>query len=301
MKSPRIDLNLFVVFDAIYSQQSLTRAAGVLHVSQPAVSNALARLRQALDDPLFVRSNTGMSPTPLARQLIVPIRESLKNLESCVQLRRSFDPASARQTIRLHATEHAEMHLLPQLLNLLEKAAPGIDLEVVFTRRRDIPVELAGGNLQLAIDAPLINSGDLLTRLLSKDHYVCVMRPDHPLAGSNLQLEDFLAYRHVHISSRSRGSGHVDLALRAVGEQRRIGLRLQHYAGLQAVLHQSDYLAAVPASLAQQWTLSQKPLPFEASPLELHMFWHKGADHDPTIMWLRDTIMGILPPQQSTH
>lgn len=291
MNLSRIDLNLFVVFDAIYSQQSLTRAAELLSVTQPAVSNALGRLRQHLGDPLFIRSGKGMSPTPLARQLIEPVREALNGLETCVQERQQFDPASARQTLRLHATEHAEISMLPRLLRRLSLAAPHIDLEVVFHRRRDIPLELASGRLQLAVDAPLINSQDLVEKPLHQDHYVCVMAADNPLADSEFTLEQFLTARHIHISSRSRGSGHVDLALRAIGHQRRIALRLQHYAALPALVANSDAIAAVPLSLAQHWPqLCQRDLPFTTSPMELRMFWHKSSDHDPVISWLGDQV-----------
>ncbi|WP_374961367.1 LysR family transcriptional regulator [Spongiibacter tropicus] len=290
MNLSRIDLNLFVVFDAIYSHQSLTRAAGVLHVTQPAVSNALARLRNTLDDPLFVRGPSGMSPTPLARQLITPVREALRELDQCVHTRMEFNAAEARQTFRIHATEHAEIFLLPSLLKHLQDHAPGIDLEVVFMRRKEIPLALASGELQLAIDAPLINSSELLYRSLRSDHYVCVMRNGHPLIQGELTLERFLSARHIHISSRSRGSGHVDLALRSIGQQRRIALRLQHHSGLPGLLHNSDYIAAVPKTQALRMGWQQRPLPFDCPPLELNIYWHKNADHEPSIHWLRDRL-----------
>ncbi len=291
MNLSRIDLNLFVVFDAIYTHHSLTKAAGVLHVTQPAVSNALARLRNTLDDPLFVRSPQGMSPTPLARQLITPVRDALRGLDQCVQARQQFNASQARQTFRVHATEQAEIFLLPRLLERLQHSAPGIDLEVEFMRRREIPLALASGELQLAIDAPLLNSGELVYRPLRRDHYVCAMREDHPLREQDFDLEAFLNARHIHISSRSRGSGHVDLALRSIGRQRRIALRLQHYSSLPALLAQSDYIAAIPNTLARQWPWVIRALPFDCPSLELQLFWHKSADHEPSISWLREQIL----------
>ena len=291
MNLSRIDLNLFVVFDAIYTHHSLTRAAGVLHVTQPAVSNALARLRSTLNDPLFVRSPQGMSPTPLARQLITPVRDALHGLEQCVQTRQQFDAAAAKQTLRLHATEQAEIFLLPRLLERLAQRAPGIDLEVEFMRRREIPLALAAGELQLAIDAPLINHSELVSRHLRRDHYVCVMHRNHPLAKTELTLDDFLAARHIHISSRSRGSGHIDLALRSLGHQRRIALRLQHYSSLPSLLQRSDCLAAIPESLAHLGPWQCRPLPFDCAALELQLFWHKNADHEPSIHWLREEVV----------
>ena len=288
MSSTKIDLNLFTVFDAIYSQQSLTRAAGVLHVSQPAVSSSLAKLRSIFDDPLFVRTSAGMTPTPLARQLVGTVRESLKNLDNCVATRIPFDASTARRSFRIHATENAELILLPMLLKQLKNRAPGIDLEVVFFDRREVAYEMASGNVHLAVDAPLLSHPELISQPLQADDYVCVMRADHPLSNTTMTLDDFLSHEHIHVSSRMKGSGHIDLALRSIGHKRHTALRLQHYAALPALLAQSDFLAAVPATVANHWHLASHSLPFETPKLELQLFWHKSVEHDPAILWLRE-------------
>jgi len=289
----KIDLNLFVVFDAIYSQQSLTKAAGVLHVTQPAVSSSLAKLRAIFDDPLFVRTQNGMGPTPLARQLIATVRESLKNLDNCITARIEFNPATVNKTFRIHATENAELILLPRLLTQLNREAPSVNLEVMFIKRREAAYELASGNLDLAVDAPLLSHPELISQPLHTDEYVCVMRPDHPLSATKceLSLEDFLTSSHIHVSSRMTGSGHIDLALRSIGQKRRIALRLQHYAALPALLAQSDFIAAIPRTIAQHWQLNSRALPFNTPKLELQMLWHKSVDHDPALLWLREFIM----------
>lgn len=294
MTLAKVDLNLFVVLDTIFAQQSLTRAAEVLHVTQPAVSNSLARLRELFDDPLFVRSPQGMSPTPLARQLIEPIRESLKVFDQCLRARLDFDPRRAQHTFRIHATEHAEISLLPHLLQHLASAAPGVKLEMVFMDRRDVPLALASGELQLSLDAPLLNHPELLSMPLSRDDYVCALRPEHPLRHKKLSLKQYLAASHVHVSSRIKGSGHIDLALRSIGKKRDIGLRLQHYSALPGLLASSDLLASIPRKLAQYWQLAHKSLPFSTSSMELHAFWHRSADHDPAIVWLRGTVAALL-------
>ncbi len=294
MSLAKVDLNLFVVFDAIFAQQSLTRAAEVLHVTQPAVSNSLARLRDVFADPLFVRSPQGMSPTPLARQLIDPVRQSLRLLDDCVRARVDFDPHSAQHTFRIHATEQAEISLLPRLLEHLRKFAPGIKLEMVFMSRRDVPLALASGELQLSLDAPLLNHPELLSAPLSRDDYVCALRETHPLRRKKLGLKQYLAASHVNVSSRVKGSGHIDLALRSIGQKRSIALRLQHYAALPGLLASSDLLASIPRSVAQYWQLPNKPLPFETPVMELHAFWHRSADHDPATLWLRETVASLL-------
>lgn len=300
MSLAKVDLNLFVVFDAIFAQQSLTRAAEVLHVTQPAVSNSLSRLRDLFADPLFVRSPQGMSPTPLARQLINPVRESLKAFDDCIRARVDFNPQTAQQTFRIHATEHAEISLLPGLFTYLNQEAPGIKLEVVFMSRRDVPLALASGELQLSLDAPLLNHPELLSMPLSRDDYVCSLRESHPLRRKKLTLQRYLDATHVNVSSRVKGSGHIDLALRSIGKKRSINLRLQHYAALPGLLASSDLLASIPRALAQYWQLPSKALPFATSAMELHAFWHRSADHDPAILWLRETVATLLqkPPQK---
>lgn len=293
MSNLKIDLNLFVVFEAIYSQQSLTRAAGVLHVTQPAVSSSLAKLRAIFDDPLFVRSPSGMNPTPLARQLISTVRESLKSLDNCVVARIGFDPATSKRTFRLHATENAELILLPELLKKLAILAPGTNLEVVFMDRREVPFELASGNIDLAIDAPLLSHPELISQPIFADDYACVMRKAHPLSKATLNLEAFINSRHVHVSSRLSGSGHIDLALRSIGQQRRIALRLQHYAALPALLNQSDFIAAIPSSIATHWQLPSRALPFDSPKLELRLFRHKSVSHDPALLWLGELLTQV--------
>jgi DNA-binding transcriptional LysR family regulator len=290
MITSKIDLNLFLVFDAIYTQQSLTRAAGVLHVSQPAVSSSLAKLRSIFDDPLFVRSASGMNPTPLARQLIGTVRDSLKNLDSCVAARIGFDPANSTRTFRIHATENAELILLPKLLSLLAIQAPEINLEVIFMDRREVAFALASGKLDLAIDAPLLSHPEMISQPLYADDYSCVMRKGHALSRGELNLSKFIACHHIHVSSRLTGSGYIDLALRSIGEKRRIALRLQHYAALPALLNHSDFIAAIPTTIAKHWQVERRLLPFAAAKLELHLGHHKSVSHDPALIWLRGLL-----------
>ncbi|GAB3378687.1 LysR family transcriptional regulator [Spongiibacter taiwanensis] len=293
MPISRFDLNLFVVFDTIYSQQSLTKAAEVLHVTQPAISSALARLRERFDDPLFVRTPAGMSPTPLARSLIEPVRAALGTLDDCISARLDFDPASAHQTFRLHATEVAEVTLLPSLAEALQGTSPESNLEVFSGSRKEVPLALASGDLHAAVDTPLLNQRDLMSTPLRDDHYVCVMRRAHPLLD-RLDLDGFLACPQIHISSRTRGGGHIDLALRSIGQRRRVALRLQHYTALPELLQRSDLIAAAPKSLADTWPLAQAPLPFETPRLELLLFWHKSVDSDPANRWFRQVICEVM-------
>lgn len=294
MNLSRIDLNLFVVFETVFSQRSLTRAAEVLHVSQPAVSNSLSRLRKLFNDPLFVRSPGGMTPTPLAQQLIEPVRQALATLDRCVSARQAFEPANARQTFRIHATEHAETRVLPALLRKLGQVAPGVTLEIIFMNRREVPLAMARGEIHLALDAPLLSHPELLSKPLLTDGYVCVFRRNHPLAKRKLTLKQYLAAEHVHVSSRLKGSGHVDLALRSSGEKRRIALRLQHFTALPTILESSNLIASVPAGTTKAWSFPVRKLPFATPELTLQIFWHRSVDHDPANTWLRNTVLAMV-------
>jgi len=294
MKLSQVDLNLFVVFDTIYSEQNLTRAAEILHITQPAVSNALNRLRETVVDPLFVRTAKGMRPTPVAQNLIEPVRAALRQFESCLQSRDQFEPTTANRVFRINAGDIAEPLFLPALAHHFEKHCPGLRLEVLFVDRNEAPLEMAAGNLDIAIDAPLLSHPELNSIRLLRDDYVCALRRDHPLAQSELTLEHYLSLRHIHISSRVRGPGHVDIALRASGQRRDIAVRLQHYVAAQAVIAATDFALSAPRGLVAQWDVATLPLPFETQQQELNVFWHKSAEDDPANRWLRETLLGLI-------
>lgn len=294
MKLSQVDLNLFVVFDTVYTEQNLTRAAEILHITQPAVSNALNRLRQTLGDPLFVRTARGMRPTPLAHTLIEPVRSALRQLDTCLRQRDRFDPASAVRVFRISAGDLAEPMFLPGLSAHLQEHCPGIRLEVVTVDRGAVPLEMAAGTLDVAIDAPLLSHPELNTVRLLRDDFVCALRRGHPLAAQPLTLERYLSLRHIHISSRARGAGYVDIALRALGQRRDIAVRLQHYVAAQSLLAATDFALSAPRGMVSRWPVAMLPLPFETPPQELHLFWHKGAEKDPGNRWLRETLMGVM-------
>ena len=190
MRLSQMDLNLFVVFDAIYAKRNLTRAAETLCVTQPAVSNALARMRKVFDDPLFVSTPQGMVPTPVADHLMSRVGEALQLLGTGLHERDSFDPAVSTTVFRLSMTDLAEALLLPPLGETLQRQAPGMRVESYFTRRGDLPRELAAGALDLAIDAPLIDDPQLNQIALLTDRYACMLRRDHPFGGDRLSLDD---------------------------------------------------------------------------------------------------------------
>lgn len=295
MNLSKVDLNLFIVFDAIYTEANLTRAGQIVGITQPAVSNALARLRDTFNDPLFVRTAQGMVPTPMAQNIITPVRQALQLLRVSVQESRSFIPSEANKTYRISMTDLTEAVILPHLSARIRRLAPNVNLDSFLTRRRETTKELAAGRLDFAIDAPLNTDPQVRHVRLFEDRYVCIMRKGHPLASKDrISLDDYLAQSHIHISSRRNGLGHVDLALGKMGLQRRVDLRSQHYQMAPLVLESTDMVMTVNERFARRHNLHWVELPIDDIPLiQTHLFWHESTDQDPANRWMREQIIEL--------
>lgn len=294
MNLNKVDLNLFVVFDAIYTEANLTRAGQIVGITQPAVSNALARLRETFNDPLFVRTAQGMVPTPMAQNIIGPVRSALQQLRISVQESRTFNPSQATKTYRISMTDLTEAVILPALFQRLRRLAPQLVIESMLARRRETTKELAAGRLDFAVDAPLNTDPQVRHVKLLEDRYVCAMRQGHPLARDAISQDEYLALTHIHISSRRSGLGHVDLALGKIGLQRRIALRSQHYLMATTVMQSTDMVMTVPERFARRNALHYVELPVNDVPtLETHLYWHESTDQDPANRWMREQIIEI--------
>ena len=295
MNLSKVDLNLFIVFDAIYTEANLTRAGQIVGITQPAVSNALARLRETFNDPLFVRTAQGMVPTPMAQNIIGPVRNALSLLRVSVQESRIFNPLQAAKTYRISMTDLTEAVILPPLFQRLRRLAPTVVIESFLSKRRETTKELAAGRLDFAVDAPLNTDPQVRHVKLMEDRYVCAMRKGHPLAGKDkLTLDDYLGLTHIHISSRRNGLGHVDLALGKMGLQRKIALRSQHYLMASQVLQQTDMVMTVPERFARRHDLQSFNLPVNDVPsVETHLYWHESTDQDPANRWMREQMIEL--------
>ena len=290
MNLSKVDLNLFIVFDAIYTEANLTRAGQIVGITQPAVSNALSRLRETFNDPLFVRTAQGMVPTPMAQNIIGPVRNALALLRTSVQESRIFNPQQANKTFRISMTDLTEAVILPPLFQRLRRLAPAVLIESFLCKRREATKELAAGRLDFAIDAPLNTDPQVRHVKLMQDRYVCALRQGHPLADSKLTLDSYLGMTHIHISSRRNGLWYVDLALGKMGVQRKVALRSQHYLMASQVLQQTDMAMTVPERFARRHQLRYHPLPVEVPALETHLYWHESTDQDPANRWMREQI-----------
>ena len=295
----KVDLNLFVVFDAIYTEANLTRAGQIIGITQPAVSNALARLRESFNDPLFVRTAQGMVPTPMAQNIINPVRSALALLRVSVQESRTFNPLQANKTFRISMTDLTEAVVLPPLFQRLRKQAPSVVVESLLSHRRETTSDLAAGRLDFAIDAPLNTDPQVRHVKLMEDRYVCAMRPAHPLAGQpSISLDEYLGLTHIHISTRRNGLGQVDLALGKMGLQRKITLRSQHYLMASNVLQHTDMVMTVPERFARRHALHFVALPLNELPnVETHLYWHESTEQDPANRWMRELLIELCEQQ----
>ena len=298
MNLNNVDLNLFLVFNAIYNERNLTKAANILCITQPAVSNALKRFRIAVNDPLFIRTPTGMTPTPVAESMIAQVQQAIQLLALSITSNQSFNPKTAEKNFVFSMNDMAEIALLPGLMSLLSQRAPNASLETIQVNRTNIEKELTSGELDFAIDIPHVASPQLKQIVLTKDRYVCVARKDHPIVGENITLERYLSLGHIHISSRRRGIGLIDMTLQKMGVFRNIQMRTQHYWALPKLLASTDLLSLMPATMAKSLKLKIIELPFAIEPIEWRLYWHKSADLDPASIWMREMI-GLIVSKQT--
>ena len=299
------DLNLLKVFDQVMAERSLTRAARHLALTQPAVSNALRRLRSAWGDELLVRKGQTLDPTPRALELWPAVRQTLDALQAALSPR-GFDARSSEQSFVLAMADATAAELLPALVQALSAQAPGVKLHVVPLTTRDPRRMLDDGQADLAIgNFPAVHAdltaraqtGDSVAyrahRLFSGD-YVCVMRQGHPCAAEPLTLDAYCAQRHMLVSFSGKPFGFVDEALALLGRTRQIVLTVNQFFTAGRVVAHSDLLTVLPrhflAATGMADDLLACELPFTAAPIRIDMLWHQRHDRDPAHQWLRERI-----------
>lgn len=293
----RVDLNLFVVLDAIYREGSITRAAARLNLTQPAVSHALARLRETYGDQLFVRSGNRMVPTTVTRSIIQPVREALQQLQTTFAAPQVFDPATNSKQVVLAMRGVVESVLLPELVAELEDQAPLMQFSSVRIPRRDMETELAAGRLDLAFDVLLPIGANIRHKVLLEDEFVVVSRKRHSALKGGLDLEQYLHSRHVVVSSRRSGPVVEDFELGRMGYHRNIGMRCQNYfVALSTVAH-TQMLLTIPKNYALRnehyHDLKIWPMPLELKPVSNYLYWHESVDDNPANVWLREQVIRL--------
>lgn len=296
----RLDLNLLHVFDTIYREGSLTRASRILHLTQPAVSHSLGRLRQHFDDPLFVRQGNQMIPTPTARRLAEVVRPGLGQIQGALNQFHAFEPGAQHKIFNLGLRDVLESTFLPSLMSDLARY-PRIEINSQRIARREMEGQLAGGKLDFAVDVLLPVGEHTGHERLHKDELIVVARRDHPLAGAAMTLENYLQARHVLVSSRKEGPGIEDFELSRLGHQRSIALRCQHYFAGCRVAAGSDLLVTMPATyarlLSQHLDVEISPAPAEMPAVDVHLYWHRPYEREPALLWMRECLHRVVARQ----
>jgi len=292
-----LDLNLLRTFDAVLRDGSVTAAGERLGLSQPAMSNALSRLRRLLDDPLFVRTPSGMRPTPFAQRLAAPVRQALDLIQTTLAQQAAFDPRTSQRSFRMQLSDVGEIVFLPALLERLEREAPGVQIDTEQLPQDEVSDALAAGEIDLAVGfLPGLSAG-VVSKRLFRDRYVCVVRADHPRIGSRITLAQFLAASHLLVSARGSAHEIVEQTLRNKGLARRIALRVPHFTVVPMILARTDHMVIVPEGLMRAISRfgrfkSLKP-PVDIPALDVKVHWHERFDQDPGIAWLRGLLLDL--------
>jgi DNA-binding transcriptional LysR family regulator len=292
-----IDLNLLVVFNQLLIDRRVSKVATNLGLSQPGVSNALARLRKLTDDPLFLRTPKGMEPTPFAEQLAAPTASALQTIHAAINQRSSFDPATSTRAFTIGMTDIGEIYFLPKLMQELARVAPGLSISTVRNTAVNLQDEMESGHVTLAIGLlPQLKSGYFQRRLF-KQHYVCMFRRGHALDKRQISLAEFSRADHVVVVSEGTGHGKADELLGRKKIVRKVVLTVPHYVAVGHILHGSDLVATVPERLAQAlaepFGLSYVRHPARLPEIAISLFWHGRYHRDPAVAWLRALIVRL--------
>lgn len=291
------DLNLLRVFDAVARERHVTRAAARLGLSQPAVSNALNRLRAALGDELFLRAPGGVEPTSLALALTQPVAEMLDRLSETLAATAPFDPATSDRVFTLALSEYAEAVLAPPLFARLAREAPGVLVAIRHADRTNATALLDAGEAQLAV-AMLPEPTALYTRLrLLPEEFLALVRPGHPLLSRAVTVECFAAFPHLLHSANGSRDGALDGPFREAGHPRRLGGVVAHLSAVPGILLGTDMVMTLSGRLARQLAAAHGlvllPLPIPTRHTRLSLVFHRRFEADGGHAWLRRRLLAL--------
>lgn len=297
MNYEQLDLNLLRVFNAVMTEQHVTRASQQLHMTQPAVSNALNRLRSLLDDELFVKVPGGVRPTLKAIELWPPIRDALTQIRQALEPT-AFNPETAIVTFTVAMNDLVAHLLLPKLVIVLETLASGINIHTIPTTNINAAAMLEQADIDLAIGVFPDPSSRLRLYSLLTSPFTCVMRRDHPLATQPLTMDEYVQAKHLLVTLTGETTGFVDVILQEWGLKRRIMLTVNQFAVAPQIIAGSDLLAVLPVRLVEMSSFADHlhvtKLPIELSPSTLKMMWHERNHLDSAQIWLRSQVIALF-------
>jgi DNA-binding transcriptional LysR family regulator len=289
-----IDLNLLVTLDALLSERSVTRAAQRLGLSQPAVSNALSRLRDLLGDPVLVRTGSGMEPTARALELAAPVNDLLRDVQRTLAPTQAFDPRTSTQRFRIESAEEVELSLLPRLVPCLARGAPGVELAVTRVTPA-VEEQLRTGRADVYLGTWFKIPPQLQRHLLLQETFACIARRGHPRIKSRLTLRAFAELGHVLVAAGERPGGVIETVHTQQGLGRRIAVRTTDFLTAGRIVAGSNLIALLPgsvaAALAELLPVAVHRPPLDVSGYPIHMVWHPRTHEQPPHRWLRGIIM----------
>ncbi|KAB0499946.1 LysR substrate-binding domain-containing protein [Pseudomonas vancouverensis] len=290
----RIDLNLLVILDALLSEQHVTRAAERLHLSQPAVSHALARLRDLLGDPLLVRGGAGLVPTPRALELMAPLAEALAQVQALLAPR-GFDAATTQRRFRLAMSDYGAAIVLPGLIRTLRHEAPGIDLQISHGSSREGMLDaVLNGDVDVAVGVFPELPHELRSTPLFEEHYACLLDRDSLSLDGVLDLRSYLSRPHVLLEMRGSGTPEIERALTALRERRRVALSLPHWSVAPQLISGTDLILTVASRGLHDiddHSLIIVPPPFQIPSFSFVLVWHTRRSGDQALNWLNERIV----------
>ena len=287
------ELNLLVIFDVIMTEKSITRAADQLSMTQPAVSNAVAKMRSIWKDELFVKDGRGIQATTYAKSLWSQVRESLRVLNLAVKPN-VFDASTSKRTFRIAVSGLMVDILWLELRLLIEKTAPGISIHALPYTTLDTQKLLENSDVDIVIGAVNLSQENILSSHLYDTVYKCVMRKDHPLANKKLGIEEFSKAKHLLVSLSGDTYGTVDKSLNQLGLNRHIAMTVNHFSSVIPIISKSDLIATLPSSAIHMYankneiTISHPPINIQGNAIS--MLWHKRQNNDAGLKWLREKI-----------
>lgn len=289
-----VDLNLLVFFDAIMTEKNVTRAARKVAVSQPAMSNALSRLRLLFRDELFIRTAVGMEPTPRALELAPAVRAVLHQTTRLMASDAFFDPGTSERHFICRMSDLVGSLVLPPLYARLGSKAPGVTLEVQHLSPEDTLAALESDRMDVAVSMHLHHRNTVKSEPLLTDRMVVLVREHHPLAAGKLTLKKLLAYGHVRVAMSPTDIRFVDNVLADEGLQRRIALTVPHWLLVPRVLASSDLVAVMSERASRTFTGSgtvMRPVPYAAEQFHWTMYWHRRYERSRAHQWLRESLL----------
>lgn len=301
----KYDLNLLPVLLVMMEERNVTRAAERLGITQPALSNALNRLRETLNDPLFIRERYGMRPTPKAEQLAQVVGAALSSIDKVILGQQDFDPLNATRLFTVAPNSYVEFIMMPAIVARLRSYAPGIRLRLTPFGNDVTETGVISGNTDMVLGRIVEPPDNLVVQHLMNEGLACVIRADHPLVGENLSAEQYEQLKHVNVLPPGRMRAGLYQALEQRGLRRQVAVSVTHFLAVPEMIAVTDYCATLPRLICQHLSRDQRlriiPAPVDLGTFPVEMGWHARYRDDPAHRWFRTLIAETAQSLSDPH